>query len=212
MIDKRPFYAILNELKDQHPNQSSFLESIEEGFKDVKSITDAEKRALKQYPIQFVSRVPQEDGDWTSKLHLWAENGVREILDLDPIYLAFKNSYGDSVLMSLAVAATGTHTGHPDYDLIKKIAENDYSYEESTRNKDGDEEIITKNAMDETDISGKTPLQYITEIAYAIGDYEGEEPDFQMQNYLPKNQQSIDEQPNQVDQPEISSEPLKNPL
>lgn len=183
MLDKRPFYNILYNLKSDTAN-IPLIEAVEKVFDSVAPITDIELKALKQHPMQFVKRIPAEDGEWTTKLHVWAENGVKEILTIDPIYLGFKNSYGDSVLMCLTIAATGTHTNKVDHRLIHDILNHDYTYEETIKNADGNEETVVNNAMDETDIAGKTPIDYITEIAFSKGDYEGEVPDEMLQKML----------------------------
>ena len=97
-MDKRKFHYFLNSLKDEHESSIELIEAIQDKFEeDVKPITDNELKALKQNPLQFVKKVPQDDGEWTSQLHIWAEQGVPEILDIDPIYLGFKNSVGDTV-------------------------------------------------------------------------------------------------------------------
>lgn len=184
MIDKRPFYSFLYELKQSYPDKIAFIESIEEGFDDVPPISTSEVRALKLYPVQFVQPIHQEGGEWTSKLHIWGEHGVIELLDLDPIYLGFKNSLGDTVLMSLAVAGTGTHTGHPDYKLLSKLVQKDYAYEEKIKNDDGEYEIVVRNAMEETDINGKRPIDYLYDVAFSTGDYEGEPHDTELQKIL----------------------------
>lgn len=171
-------------MKDFYPQSAHILESIEEAFRDVSPITDSERKALRQYPIQFVYRVPEDDGEWTTKLHIWAENCVEEILELDPIFLGFKNSMGDTVLMSLAVGVTGTHTGHPNYELLERMLSRNYSYEEKVQDEEGGEQVITKNAMDETDIYGKTAIDYIKDIAFATGEYSEDEPDMNMQRIL----------------------------
>ena len=177
MLDKRSYYAILNGLKDFYPESSTLIESIQAKFDEVKPLTDKEKRSLVMLPIQYVKRIIEDDGEWTTQLHIWAENSVSEIINLDPIFLGFKNSRGDSVLMCLAIGATGTHTGRIDYELIRKILDKDYTYEDSEKTPDGNDDIIVRNAMDETDISGKRPVDYLADIAFAKGDYANDEPD-----------------------------------
>ena len=184
MLDKRSYYAILDGLSTFYPECAGLIESIQQKFDEVEPITEKELRALKQYPIQFVYRITEDDGDWTTKLHIWAENGVPDILNLDPVFLGFKNSRGDSVLMCLAVAATGTHTGRPNYELIKNILDRDYTYEDVEKTTDGEDEILTRNAMDETDIHGNRPIDYITDIAFAKGDYSDDEPDLYLIDML----------------------------
>lgn len=183
MIDKRPIYALLNGVKEFVPEAISLLESATAELDDIQPITDKEKKALIQHPMQFVRRISKENGEWTTQLHIWAENGVSEILDLDPIYLGFKDSYGNSVLMCLTVAATGTHTGQMDYDMIEEIVTGDYCYEESVSDDDTDG-VVVKNAMDETDIHGKTPLDYLSDIANGTGDYSEDGQDMLLQEIL----------------------------
>lgn len=212
MIDKRQFYAMVSGLKDFYPQSSHILEAIEEAFSDVSPITDSERKALRQYPIQFVYRITEDDGEWTTKLHIWAENCVEEILDLDPIFLGFKNSNGDTVLMSFAVGVTGTHTGHPNYSLLEKMLSKNYSYEEKISDEDGNEKLVSKNAMDETDIYGKTPIDYIRDIAYASGDYDEDEPDMNMQRILETYYKPQSTENNSIDIPdEMKATSSENP-
>ena len=183
-MDKRAFHTLLNDLKDRNPDQFDLLESIQDTFdKSIKPITDSEIRALKTFPIQFIPRIETEDGEWTTKLHNWAENGVYELVDIDPMILTHKNSLGDSVLMSLVSAATGAFTETVNYDLIKKILNTDFSYEEKEASADK-EQIIVKNAIDEVDIYGQTVIDYLIDFAYGAGKYAGQAPDLQLQQLL----------------------------
>lgn len=184
MIDKRPFYSLLYNMKMFSNEDRTLIESIEEKYSEIEPITDKEKRALALHPMQFVERIKEDNGEWTTQLHIWAENGVKEILNLDPMFLSFKNSYGDSVLMCLAIGATGTHTDKIDYQLITDILSKDFTYEDHTTDINGNDEIITRNALNETDINGKTPIDYISDIAYAKGDYQNDEPDMHLIHIL----------------------------
>lgn len=183
-MDKRAFHTLLNELKDQNPDQFELLENIQETFdKTVDPISDAEIRALKTFPIQFIPRIELDGGEWTTKLHIWAENGVPVLLDIDPMILTHKNSVGDTVLMSLVSAATGTYTEVVNYDLIQKILNTDFSYEEKERT-GNKEQIVIKNAIDEKDLYGQTIIDYLIDFAYGTGKYEGQLPDTQLQLLL----------------------------
>jgi hypothetical protein len=185
MIDKRKFHYFLNESKDKHPEFFDLLESIQNKFEEtIPSITKNQVIALKQYPIQFVNKIDLERGNWTSQLHVWAEHCVPEILDLDPIYLAFKNSIGDTVLMSFIIGATGAYTEAVKYDLIKKILEMDLSYEDSEKTADGKETITLKNALDEVDVNGSTILDFLTDYAFGTGQFDGQYPDEELKNIL----------------------------
>jgi len=186
MIDKRKFHYFLNQSKDQYPEYFNLIESIQEEFEsNVDSISKEEKKALKQYPIQYVKKIELEKGEWNSQLHVWAEQCVPEIIELDPIYLAFKNSAGDSVLMSFIMGCTGAYTEKLDYHLINKLLNTDLSYEDIEKSGD-EEEIVIKNAFDETDLSGKTPIDYLINFAYGIGDFKGEPQDEKLKHLLKK--------------------------
>ena len=225
MIDKRSIYALLNGVKEFVPEAIAILESARAALNEVPDITDAEKKALIQHPMQFVRRISKEDGEWTTQLHIWAENGVPEILDLDPIYLGFKDSYGDSVLMCLTVAATGTHTGQMNYDMIEEIVTGDYRYEEAVSDDDSDG-VVVKNAMDETDIHGKTPLDYLADIANGTDDYSDDIPDVFLQEILQlpvietfspdeiidTDDQEYPDEHSDLDEPEYQTKSVPNPL
>lgn len=185
MPDKRKFHVFLNRLKDETPSDIGLIESIQKKFEeDIETISDKEKKALKQFPMQFVKRIVQDDMGWTSKLHVWAEQGIPEILDIDPILLAFKNGYGDSVLMSLVASATGTYTEVNNYDLLQKILDKDFTYEDVNTDDEGNEKVIECNAFDEVDLNEQTPLEYLIDFAYAKGDYEGMKPEPIIQEML----------------------------
>ena len=225
MIDKRPIYALLNGVKEFVPEASAIIESAKAGLEEVPEITESEKKALIQYPMQFVRRIPTDDGEWTTQIHIWASNGVPEILKLDPIYLGFKDSSGDSVLMCLAVAATGTHTGMVDYGLVEKIVTGDFRYEEAVSDEESDG-VVVKDAMEETDIHGVTPLEYIVDIANGTGEYASDGPDVMLQEILqlPVNEtfvqepvndtgdQESSEEHSDLDEPERPKESAPNPL
>ena len=185
MPDKRKFHVFLNRLKDESPLDIGLIESIQKKFDEqFDAITDKEKRALKQFPTQFVRRIPSEDMGWTTQLHMWAEQSVPEILDIDPMLLAFKNSYGDSVLMSLVGGATGMYTETINHDLIEKILNKDFQYEDIEQDEEGNDIITEKNALDVTDINGQTPIDFLIDFSYATGKYEGMEPEPEIQNLL----------------------------
>jgi hypothetical protein len=173
-MDKRQFHSLLNDMKDAQPESIHLIESIQDAFdQSFDAISDSEKRALKVFPMQFVKRVPLEGQEWTTQLHIWAENSVPEIAKLDPMILAHKNSLGDSILMSLIMGALGSYTEVIDYDLIQSILDTDLSYEDI----DGDDKVIEKNALDVKDLNDQTPIDFLIDYAYASGKYKGQEPD-----------------------------------
>jgi hypothetical protein len=210
MPDKRKFHVFLNRLKDETPSDIGLIESIQKKFEeDIESITDKEKKALKQFPMQFVKRIAQDDMGWTSQLHVWAEQGIPQILDIDPMLLAFKNGYGDSVLMSLVASATGTYTETNDYDLLQKILDKDFTYEDVNKDEEGNEEVIERNALEEVDVNDQTPLDYLIDFAYATGDYEGMKPEPIIQEMLQEFAADYEESENElkeVDEPVVKEE------
>lgn len=180
-MDKRPFLNYLNNLKDRYPSKVSLIESIQNTFDDeFEAITNAEKLALMNLPEQFVKRIPLEDNNWTSQLHIWGEQCVPQLLSLDPMYLSFKNSFGDTVLMSLIAGATGAFKEQVDYDLIEEILNTDFDYEDVETDKNKIDSIVIKNPLDEKDINNQTPLDYLIDFAYSNGQYEGHEPDYEL--------------------------------
>lgn len=185
MIDKRIFHYFLNEAKDKHPTQIGLIEAIQEEFEEtVDPISQEEVRALKQYPIQYVKRVTQNKGEWTSQLHIWAEQCVPEILDLDPIYLSYKNSAGDSVLMSFVLGCTGAYTEKVDHKSLDKILNIDLSYEDIEKGDDGIETIVIQNALDEKDLNNHTVIDYLIDFAYGIGQFDNQETDEKLQEMI----------------------------
>lgn len=182
-MDKRYFHQYLNDMKDSHPDAFSLIESIQSEFeRSYEAISDKERKSLRNEPIQYIVGIP--DGDsWTTQLHIWAEQGVPEILKLDPMYLAYKNGYGDSVLMSMIVGATGTHTETVNYKLIFDILSTDMDYEYIER--EGDKEITLKaNSLEETDANGDTVLDYLMDFAFSTGKYTGQPEDIELQAIL----------------------------
>ncbi len=182
-MDKRYFHKYLNDMKDSHLVAFGLIESIQTEFESTyEAISDKERKALRNEPLQYIVGIP--DGEsWTTQLHIWAEQGVPEILKLDPIFLAYKNGYGDSVLMSMVAGATGTHTEQVNYKLIFDILNTDMEYEYLER--DGDKEITMKaNALDETDANGDTILDYLIDYAFSTGKYKGQPQDDELQAIL----------------------------
>jgi len=186
MSDKRNFHYFLNSLKDDHPAQIGLIESVQDKFeKNFEAITPKEIKALKMYPMQFVKRSPQPEGEWTTKLHEWAEQGVPEILELDPVFLAFKNSYGDSVLMCLVVGSTGAYTEKVNYDLIDKILNHEnYTFEDVETDDEDKETIILKSAVDVKDLNNQTIIDYLIDFAFGTNIYKDQDADLKLQELL----------------------------
>lgn len=207
MNDKRYFHNYLTMLKDEAPNNATIelIESVREKFDmEFDAITTDELKALKRFPMQFVKRIKLDRGEWTTKLHIWAEQCVPEILKLDPILLAFRNSNGDSVLMSLVSGATGTHTDQMNYPIIKKILGTNMAYEDIDTDGDGNDVLVLRNAFDVLDIEGNTPLDYLIQIAFATETYANELPDEKLQMLIREFANRMDD--NVLPQPEPKEE------
>ena len=163
----------LNLLKDKYPGDVALVESVQTLFnKEVKIISDRSIRALKSFPMQFTKRIPTKDGEWTTQLHIWADNQVPELLEIDPLVLTAKNSDGECVLMSLLMAATGRFTQQVNYPLIQKMLDTNMDFEFLTE--PGNEDAVEYgNVWDEEDYDHKTPLEYLADFAKGTGPFLG---------------------------------------
>lgn len=187
MKDKRYFYNLIGCLQENFPDHNGLLESVMGKFDSLfESISKTELKALKRFPVQFIYRVPELDGsgEWTSKLHIWAEQGVKDVLNVDPIILSFKNSSGDTVLMSFIKGSLGSLLNKPNYENIRFALSKDYNYTNPIKNEDGTDGSEEMNVMDITDIENYTPLDHIIDVAYAQNDYVGESEDPELQQIL----------------------------
>ena len=174
-MDKREFNSRLNGLKDAYPNELALIEGIQNIVnKKLEVISDKNRQALRQFPLQFTRRVNLGDGEWTTTLHMWADNLVEDLLEIDPLMLTCTDSTGETVLHALVFAATGKFTQQVDYDFIRKMLDKNMSYVEMTRPND----INSKaegNAWFAEDAAGKTAMDYLIE--FANGDNGmGEDP------------------------------------
>ena len=164
-MDKRELNIRLNGLKDAYPNELVLIEGIQNILnKNLEVISEKNRHALRQFPLQFTRRVNLGDGEWTTTLHMWADNLVEDLLDIDPLMLTCSDSTGSTVLHSLVFAATGKFTQQVDYEFIRKMLSKNMSYIEMTRPND----INSKaegNAWFATDAYGKTAMDYLIEFA-----------------------------------------------
>lgn len=166
-MDKRKFNLGLNALKDEFPDKLIMIESLQRAFnRDVQSIDSRNLRALYQNPSQFMVKIKGDDGEWTTMLHKWADNGLEDLLEIDPLYLMAKNSIGDTVLMNLVQYALGSTTEQINYDLLKKILDKPMKFKYKTGE---DEEMLDGCVWDERDISGRTVIDYLQDMASGTG-------------------------------------------
>lgn len=192
-MDTRKINIFLNELKDKHPENMDLLESIQMNFnEEFKPLTHSERKALVMHPMQFVKRISEPDGSWTSQLHIWAEQGVPEIMDLDPMFLTFSNSHGDTVLHCLVTGLTGAYTEKVDYPALENILTKELSYEDIDTDNEGNQVKSVIVPLNVKDSIGKTPLDYIIAYAYGTDIYEGTNPDQQLIDILIKISENND--------------------
>ena len=180
-MDKRELNRRINGLKDAYPEQLTLIEGIQDLMnKKIEVISKKNRMALRQFPMQFTRRIPLGSGEWTTTLHMWADNLVDTLLEIDPLVLTCTDSSGYTVLHALVFAATGKFTQRVDYDFIRKLLNKNMSYIEMVMPND----INSKqegNAWVIKDIMQKTPMDYLVE--FANGD-DGNPPDEQLQQLL----------------------------
>lgn len=173
-MDKRGFNTELNRLKDLFPDKLILIEGIQRAFnRDVPSISRENLFALYQNPAQFMMKKALPDGRWTTQLHEWADNGVEDLLNINPIYLGAKNSLGDTVLMNMVEYAIGKTTEQINFDLLKKLLENPLVFEYKTGE---DEEMCRASVWDIKDVTGRTPIDYLSDMASGTGTCKDCEP------------------------------------
>lgn len=173
-MDKRGFNIALNGLKDKYPDKLILIEGIQRAFnREVPSISRENLLALYQNPAQFMMKKKLADGIWTTQLHEWADNGVEDLLYINPIYLGAKNAYGDTVLMNMVEYAIGKTTEQINFDYLKKLLENPMVFEYKT-SEDG--ELCQASVWDIKDVTGRTPIDYLSDMASGTGTCQGCEP------------------------------------
>lgn len=173
-MDKRGFNTELNRLKDLYPDKLILIEGIQRAFnRDVPSISRENLFALYQNPAQFMMKKSLPDGRWTTQLHEWADNGVEDLLNINPIYLGAKNSLGDTVLMNMVEYAIGKTTEQINFDFLKKLLENPLVFEYKTSE---DEDMCQASVWDIKDVTGRTPIDYLSDMASGTGTCKDCEP------------------------------------
>ena len=164
-MDKREFNMRLNGLKDAYPSELTLIEGIQQVFnKQLDVISDTNRIALRRFPTQFTRRIAKGAGDWTTQLHMWADNLVPEMLEVDPLTLTCSDSDGNTVLHSLVQAATGKFTQQVDYDFVQKLLDKNMDYVEMARPNDLASKV-EGSAWLQKDALGKTPIDYLVDFA-----------------------------------------------
>jgi len=180
MSDNRKYLHYLNCLESEKPELASITEAIKSAFlESVDPISKTEVKALKEFPVQYIDKIDTDD-DWTTQLHIWAEQGVDELLDIDPIYFVVRDSNRDTMLSSLVKGALGLYTDMVDYVLIKNILDTDFTYEDLDENED----IVIKNALDCDNGNGDNSLDILVDYAWSQDQYENTDEDIKLQDIL----------------------------
>lgn len=177
MINKKAFNCRLNRMKDAYPDERPLIEAIQNEFnKKVELISPNTKKALLTFPEQFTQEIRTSSENWTTMLHVWADNQLTDLLRIDPRNLTAKNSNGDCVLKVLIMAALGAFTEQINYELIETILKTPMQFTELT--KPGDpESSIPGNVWYERDINGKSVIEFLYNFANADDEFSGREPD-----------------------------------
>lgn len=180
-MDKRVLNQRINGLKEAYPDELALIEGIQDLLnKKIEVISEKNRQALRQFPMQFTRRISLGDGEWTTTLHMWADNMVDTLLEIDPLILTCSNSRGESVLHSLVFAATGRFTQMVNYDLIQKMLEKNMSYIEMAIPNNVNSKV-EGNAWVCKDALQKTPMDYLVD--FANGDSDNP-PDERLQQML----------------------------
>lgn len=180
-MDKRELNRRINGLKDAYPDELALIEGIQDLLnKKVEVISEKNRQALRQFPMQFTRPVGLGDGEWTTTLHMWADNMVDTLLEIDPLVLTCTNSRGETVLHALVFAATGRFTQMVNYDLIQKLLEKNMSFIEMTVPNNVNSKV-EGNAWVCKDALQKTPMDYLVEFANGDGETP---PDERLQQML----------------------------
>lgn len=181
-MDKRELNRRINGLKEAYPDKVALIEGIQDLLnRKIEVISEKNRQALRQFPMQFARRVSLGNGEWTTTLHMWADNLVDTLLDIDPLVLTCTDSAGYTVLHALVFAATGRFTQMVNYSFIKKMLDKNMSFVEMTVPNDVNSKV-EGNAWAVKDVLQKTPMDYLVEFANGS---EGEvPPDEQLQQML----------------------------
>ena len=170
-MDLRKLNSRINGLKEAYPNEQALIEGVQNLINTkIQVISEKNRHALRQFPMQFTRRVSLGDGEWTTTLHMWADNMVDTLLEIDPMYLTTSDSMGYTVLHALIFAATGKFTQLVNYDLIQKILDKNMGFMKLTVPGNPNSKV-EDNAWTCKDVMQKTPMDYLVE--FANGDPEG---------------------------------------
>ena len=182
-MDLRKLNSRLNGLKDAYPSEQALIEGVQNLINTkIQVISERNRHALRQFPMQFTRRVSLGNGEWTTTLHMWADNMLDTLLEIDPMYLTTSDSMGYTVLHALVFAATGKFTQLVNYDLIQKILDKNMGFMKLTIPGNPNSKI-EDNAWTVKDVMQKTPMDYLVE--FANGDPDGGiEPDETLQQML----------------------------
>lgn len=167
-MDKRGINIELNRLKAKNPGQEALIEGVQKLFNEkVATATPEQKRSLMMFPMQYAAyRIRISPSEWTTQLHLWADNMLDTLLKINPLYLTTRDSSGDTVLHRLVKAATGEFTDEVNYDFIKKLLDTDMGFV-SLQSPFETEGAKAGSVWMLQDVDGCTPMDLLAD--YAIG-------------------------------------------
>ena len=184
--------VLLDTLKKNGSINGAVLESIEDIANSVKEeISGSERRAIEEFPEQFISRIPTTPGEWTTQLHIWATQGVKEIFDMNSDYLAFQDSERNTVYICLTHNVL--NTGRVDYEDIVKLLDCDTT----TEDEDGNPISIVSIRNNE----GETPLTLIVDRAFGKGKYSKYKKDEKLIKMLTEYVSDMDNEPDVEPEP-----------
>lgn len=181
-MDKRELNRRINGLKEAYPEKVALIEGVQDLLnRKIEVISEKNRQALRQFPMQFSRRISLGNGEWTTTLHMWADNLVDTLLDIDPLVLTCTDSSGYTVLHALVFAATGKFTQMVNYDFIKRMLDKNMSFVEMMVPNDVNSKV-EGNAWAVKDVLQKTPMDYLVE--FANGDDGDLPPDEELQAML----------------------------
>ena len=188
--------VLLDTLKKNGSINGAVLESIEDIANSVKEeVSGSERRAIEEFPEQFIVRIPTTPGEWTTQLHIWATQGINEIFDMRSEYLGFQDSERNTVYICLVHNVL--NTANVKYEDIVKLLDCDLTTE--------DEDGNPVNIVSIRNNDGETPLSLIVDRAFGKGKYSNYKKDDKLVKMLTEYVSDMDKE----SAPEPEPEPIK---
>ena len=193
--------VLFDTLKKNGSITGAVLESVEDIANSVKeAISGSERRAIEEFPEQFIARIPTTPGEWTTQLHIWATQGVKEIFDMSSDYLGFQDSERNTVYLCLVHSVLNTE--NVDYNDIVKLLDCDLATEDENGNPIS---IVSIRNND-----GEAPLSLIVDRAFGKGKYSKYKKDPKLVKMLTEYVSDMDNEPVPEVEPEEPVQEQKN--